>query len=67
MAAAHWYWLSTAQYAGRAKPNGVEVLWNPVNRQVKPAGGRGWDDETARTLHIVAFRSVETDTQLFHC
>jgi hypothetical protein len=31
------------------------------------AGASPWDGETARTLQIVAFRSVETDTQLFHC
>jgi len=36
-------------------------------RQEGGPGGRSWDDETARTLPRVAFRSVETDTQLFHC
>ena len=36
-------------------------------RPLTSAGGRGWDGETVLSPQIVAFRSVETNVQHFHC
>jgi hypothetical protein len=43
------------------------VVPGSASTQRPKSAAAGWDGEETRPLLIVAFRSVETNTQLFQC